>query len=169
MKSKNSGFTLIELLVVISIISLLASVILSSLSNARMNARDAKRISDIRQIRIALELYRNQNGTYPLIAYWVNSSDSSWNSLQTALSPYMPNLPKDPVNNSTTPWLTGSYAYAYGYDPVGYPLAGTQYDLVTQFENTSHPLRASVKGWIQRAVQTAWYPSYSAYIYTGEY
>lgn len=168
-KSHTKGFTLIELLVVISIISFLSSIVLTALNNARIQARDTQRISDIRQIRIALELYRNTNGYYPYISYYINSSDASWNALQTALSPYMPKLPKDPTNNATDPWVTGHFTYAYGYDPVSYPLAGNTYDLVTQFESSSNPQRAQLKGWIQRAIQTAWYPTYSPNIYTGEY
>lgn len=50
-QSKNSnGFTLIELLVVISIIGLLSSIVLSSLSTARMKTRNTRRISDIETI-----------------------------------------------------------------------------------------------------------------------
>jgi len=62
---RQNGFTLIELLVVISIIGLLSSVVLSSLNSARMKARDANRLSDMRQIRLALEMYYNDNGSYP--------------------------------------------------------------------------------------------------------
>lgn len=61
----KKGFTLIELLVVISIIGLLSSVILASLSASRVKGRDAKRVSDIRQIRNALELHRDALGYYP--------------------------------------------------------------------------------------------------------
>lgn len=64
-KSKIKGFTLIELLVVIAIIGLLSSVVLASLNTARMKSRDAKRLSDMHQMQIALELYYNSFGRYP--------------------------------------------------------------------------------------------------------
>ena len=60
----NKGFTLIELLVVVSIISLLASVVMSSLASARDKAQDARRKSDLKQIQAALELYYNKCGSY---------------------------------------------------------------------------------------------------------
>ena len=56
---------MIELLVVVAIISLLTSVVLSSLAGARMKANDAKISQDLRQFRIAAELYYNDNHTYP--------------------------------------------------------------------------------------------------------
>ncbi len=46
----QKGFTLIELLVVIAIIGLLSSVVLASLNSARAKARDARRVSDLKQI-----------------------------------------------------------------------------------------------------------------------
>jgi len=63
--SKGSGFTLIELLVVIAIIGLLSTLAVVALSSARAKARDAKRISDIKQIQSALELYFNDKNGYP--------------------------------------------------------------------------------------------------------
>jgi type II secretory pathway pseudopilin PulG len=36
-----------------------------SLAKARSRARDARRISDLQQIKLALELYRDENGSYP--------------------------------------------------------------------------------------------------------
>lgn len=62
---KETGFTLIELLVVISIIGLLASVVLVSLNATRGKARDAKRVSDMNQMAKAMELFFNENSTYP--------------------------------------------------------------------------------------------------------
>ncbi|KKU77663.1 MAG: hypothetical protein UY03_C0011G0013 [Parcubacteria group bacterium GW2011_GWA2_47_64] len=69
---KMRGFTLIELLVVISIIGLLSSVVLASLNTARSKARDARRKSDLNEIRTALEFYLDKYGTYKV-------AGSGWN------------------------------------------------------------------------------------------
>ena len=65
MNTKRKGFTLIELLVVIAIIGILATLAVVALQQARKNARDAKRIADVRQMQTALELYFNDNQYYP--------------------------------------------------------------------------------------------------------
>ncbi|MFH1171716.1 MAG: type II secretion system protein, partial [bacterium] len=48
---KQKGFTLVELLVVIAIIGLLSTIAFISLNRARAKARDAKRISDVRELQ----------------------------------------------------------------------------------------------------------------------
>lgn len=62
---KQKGFTLIELLMVIAIISLIASIVLASLSDARARGRDATRIKQMFEIRAAIELYYSDHGQYP--------------------------------------------------------------------------------------------------------
>ena len=62
---KQRGFTLIELLVVIAIIGLLSTLAVVALNNARQKARDARRISDVKQIQTALELFYNDENGYP--------------------------------------------------------------------------------------------------------
>ena len=59
------GFTLVELLVVIAIIALLSTLSVVALNSARAKARDARRLSDIKQIRTALEMYFDSALTYP--------------------------------------------------------------------------------------------------------
>ncbi|TFG35351.1 MAG: type II secretion system protein [Parcubacteria group bacterium] len=61
----KKSFTLIELLVVIAVIGLLASIILVSLGGATENAKVAKSVEAIRQVRLALELYADATGDYP--------------------------------------------------------------------------------------------------------
>lgn len=96
------GFTLIELLVVIAIIGILSSVILASLNTARARARDTQRIQSLTQIRNAISLYMlDNNGTYPPTG---NTSTGDWPAgFKSALAPYMPNLPLDPVSNQAGP------------------------------------------------------------------
>jgi len=64
MKNKKC-FTLIELLVVVAIMGLLAALAVIALNTARARARDARRVSDIKQIQTALELYYMDNYKYP--------------------------------------------------------------------------------------------------------
>jgi len=61
----KKGFTLIELLVVIAIIGLLSTLAVVALGSARQKARDSKRLSDLKQVQTALELYFTDNNTYP--------------------------------------------------------------------------------------------------------
>lgn len=66
LNQKNiKGFTLIELLVVIGIITLLSSVILSSLTQAKAQANNTKQIADYRVVLNALIQFKQENGYYP--------------------------------------------------------------------------------------------------------
>lgn len=69
-RSLARGFTLIELLVVIAIIGILSSVVVASLNGARKKARDARRVDDVKQLQLALDLYFDSsagNGKYPAV------------------------------------------------------------------------------------------------------
>ena len=83
----KKGFTLIELLVVVAIIGLLSTLSIVALNTARAKARDARRVSDIKQIQTALELYYNDNAAYP-------------SSTATLVPAYMGQVPTNPTPNN---------------------------------------------------------------------
>jgi general secretion pathway protein G len=89
---KQKGFTLIELLVVIAIIGLLSTLAVVALNNARQKSRDAKRISDVKQIQTALELYYNDANGYPATA-----SFSEGGSIAYSGTTYMNIIPSNPT------------------------------------------------------------------------
>jgi len=123
-KGPSSGFTLIELLVVIAIIGILAGTVLVSMNGARGKARDARRMSDLRQIKDALEMYNIDNGVYPSTGdYWwsvcspSNKTTSGANAYVPGLTPtYFGSLPTDPSGCGTHDW----YGYWYKSNGVGY-------------------------------------------------
>jgi prepilin-type N-terminal cleavage/methylation domain-containing protein len=62
---KSRGFTLIELVVVMGIIAVLASVLLPALSAARARSGETVCASNLRQIGLAMDLYKEAEGEYP--------------------------------------------------------------------------------------------------------
>ncbi|MBI2989665.1 MAG: type II secretion system protein GspG [Candidatus Magasanikbacteria bacterium] len=107
---KRQGFTLIELLVVIAIIALLSTLAVVALGSARKKANDAKRLSDIKQMQTALELYYTDNNEYPTTtASGVTLGSASTACLNTSgfatancADPFMGQVPSDPGNNAYT-------------------------------------------------------------------
>ncbi len=111
MKNMNKkGFTLIELLVVIAIIGLLSTLAVVALGNARQKARDARRLSDLKQLQTALELYYTDQTAYPagagvtLGATGQACLNASGFTTVGCGSPYMGQVPSDPL-------ATQSYVY----------------------------------------------------------
>ena len=128
------GFTLIELLIVIGVLAILATIVTLVLNPAEIlkQTRDAQRISDLRSLRSAIDLYliRAQPISGPLTLYYpgadtvCETGDSSfpntlqnpWRASLNALnfrkapvnftdiigSSPLPKLPLDPVNSAPT-------------------------------------------------------------------
>lgn len=89
---------------VIAIIGLLSSVVLASLNTARVKARDARRVSDGRQLELAIQLYRDANGAYPSWSYM----DTANATFISAMAPYI-SAPTDPQHGASGAF----YFYAY--------------------------------------------------------
>jgi len=64
-RTPSKGFTLIELLVVISIISMLASIVLASLSQARGRSKAVITALQVREVERAVNQYVLDTGQYP--------------------------------------------------------------------------------------------------------
>ncbi|MDR3692742.1 MAG: prepilin-type N-terminal cleavage/methylation domain-containing protein [Fimbriimonas sp.] len=67
--TKRTGFTLIELLVVIAIIAILAAILFPVFAQAKLAAKKAVDLSNIKQIGLAYFMYSNDNDAYMAQAY----------------------------------------------------------------------------------------------------
>ena len=103
MKNK-AGFTLIELIVSVTIIAVLTVIGVISYAGASQKARDGRRVADLEKIRIALELYRQNVGSYP----------ASLTDLETE---YMQQLPVGPKGEDYGTDYTAT-AFTYTIDVV---------------------------------------------------
>lgn len=98
MLKTKKGFTLIELLVVIAIIGILSSVVLASLNTARQKARDSVRMSDLRQVQIALLGIYDDSTTYA-VAKTTGCAGSMASCIDNANASILKYFPSGAPNN----------------------------------------------------------------------
>ncbi len=116
MYENKKAFTLIELLVVIAIIGLLSTLSIIALNSARAKARDAKRISDVKQMQVALEMYYNDMTDYPasITAGGAIASTGTVGSTTFLRVVPVPPMPYDGSNcNTQTPTNYDKTIYKY--------------------------------------------------------
>ena len=91
-KSRRLGFTLIEILIVVSLLSLLATIVISTHRNATKKGRETVLRNNLHQIRITLDQYNTDKGHYPA-------------SLETLVDEgYLREIPLDPITGSRDTW-----------------------------------------------------------------
>lgn len=150
---KRLGFTLVELLVVISIIGLLATSAFIGVSYSAKRARDTRRKADLRQLQKAVELYYDENQTYPNTSgSWYGTCAGSGNVVSgvtgaggyiPGLAPtYMPILPTEPKPSVKLPNIPCAAitqdCYVYRSDGSTYKIASTC-GIETTYPNTNDP------------------------------
>lgn len=64
-KLGRNGFTLIEVLIVVAIIGILTTILIANYNQARENSRDKIRRSELKELQLAIELYKSQYSSYP--------------------------------------------------------------------------------------------------------
>ena len=148
-KRSFQGFTLIELVVVISILAILSGVLVPRVTNHLKAARDARRLSDIKTVRNAVEQYYMDKGVYP--AANTNSSYGGWDVSSDGDfirvlrdQGYIDEDAQDPINDATFHYRY--YVYAKG----SYGCIGNQDFYVLGVRNfESSDFAAKNKGYFQ--------------------
>lgn len=112
----KKGFSLVEILVVVTIISVLASIAAVSYSRFVKQSKDARRKTDIEQIRASIEMYRNFNSVYPTPAGATGMAFGTGNITDASATKYMSLIPNDPTYSAsdvttTTYYYTSSGTY----------------------------------------------------------
>jgi general secretion pathway protein G len=94
----KKGFTLIEMAVVLLIIGILAGIVLRNIGGQSIQARDAKRVGDLRILSNYLAQYLAKQGEFPSAA----ANSQNWGPLDTAFrnAGIYVNLPKPPAGEA---------------------------------------------------------------------
>lgn len=94
-KQNQAGLTLIELIIVMMIISILASAIWGNFFTSLTKGRDSRRKQDLDAISKSLELYYNDNKSYPLPTKIIWGSAFTDSPINASVV-YLQKLPSDP-------------------------------------------------------------------------
>lgn len=155
------GFTLIELLVVIAIIAILAAMLMPVFAQARARARDAKCVSNLRQVGLANRLYMDDNRgrfspwmavTYPgdWNSGWLNLLQSYSKTRLLGRCPSMKSKSADVISywkNVYTDYWSNSKQVGWKLPDAPPPLeSAIRYPATTVFLMDGTPTDASLSG-----------------------
>lgn len=139
------AFTLIELLVVITVFIFLTTSVMVSFDGAKQKSRDAKRLSDIKSLMNALDLYLNTQKTYPAGVGGLPGDvggtclSQPLNNMGFAVNcsgqEFMKTVPKSPLGAKNS--VCALADNIYHYEPIGTPDNYTSYLITFCLETDS--------------------------------
>ena len=125
MINKQRGFTLVELVVVIAVMGILMGLVCRGFTTIQANARDTRRVADLRTIQTQLELYFARCGHYPNTnpcgsTTLAAQGSLAWSELinQLSLVVRREEVPRDPVAGR-------EYVYHFGTNGLTYVIAAS--------------------------------------------
>lgn len=124
----KAGVTVIELLIVLAIIGIFITTGIFTGKLQFGKGKDGKRKADLKKMQTVFEDYHNDAQRYPR----PNEISSGGVICRRNFSPYLPELPCDPVNSSEHNY------YYQTTDPLSW------YKIYTKLENKSDPVIAEV-------------------------
>ncbi len=129
---KNKAFTLVELMITVAIIGILTGMASLAYSVINQRGRDAQRMNDLNQIKVALTTY--YNAQLPLQYVTETTAgviNGTSDTLSAALIPnYIRVVPVDPINS-------GTFVYKYSSQN-----SAKDFTLTASLENVNNQ-----KGW----------------------
>jgi prepilin-type N-terminal cleavage/methylation domain-containing protein/prepilin-type processing-associated H-X9-DG protein len=89
----RKAFTLIELLVVIAIIAILAAILFPVFAQAKVAAKNASSLSNVKQTSLAELMYSNDYDDMVIMACWIPTvGNGAWYTWGRQIQPYMKNV-----------------------------------------------------------------------------
>lgn len=114
MSRLHSAFTLIEILIVVVILGILAAIVIPQFNDASESAKSSSVRSQLQTIRSQMQLYLNQNGSFPdLAGGWAPLTNRDEN---VSGSPHLPQPPVNPFTNSSAIAATAGAGVGWVWD-----------------------------------------------------
>lgn len=139
---RDRGFTLIEALFVCAIAAILAGTLTPVLIAAKIRAKSASCMNNLKQIGHGFQLYAqdNEDDLPPyVVSSIVGGTTQAWQQLSTSIKPYGPTRDtfRCPLDNGLNDW--GSYEENLGLLHVGRQISANPLQFLIKFTDIDNP------------------------------